>query len=250
MSGSLSPLTEWQRNELTGICGYWVAALSEAERNRGVTQILDAFHAWKQSQTDQHGMVRVVKMAGLISPPLDELRPADNVLPWQCAGPNVHDEIGLAFHVWLAKFAPFQALISEHGLAPIFALTGAMCWNEAQADSLIRINGFLTACLIAEAQYDAKHATKHRNSTRHLPKARRRRAEKSCAEAAARKVAARQMAIEYWLANPDASKKTVIDYLRRSGLFPSWKADSSFDSAIDGMKSKALVRLSSRRRQE
>jgi hypothetical protein len=243
-----SSLTDWERNELTGLCGYWLASVSEAKLMHCLSQVLDAFKGWKNSQTDSAGMVSVsVGGSGLLSWPMKtERRRASELEPWQCAGPDVSDDIALAFKLWLDNYDLFRQVLFEHGIPLIFAIVGVVSRQNATPQSLIRLNGFLSAWLMAESRENAKHAEKHRNSTRHLPKARATAADKKSRDAAGRQVKARQLAIAYWSQCPAASMKDVIKHLRTYGEFDGWKADSSFENAIKGMKTKALRSLDTR----
>ena len=228
--------TEWQRTQLTAVCGYWTATMSESQRNRCLSQILDAFDSWKEAQTDANGMVPVSSGGlGLLSPTVaSELRPASQTPPWECAGPHVRDRIDLAFHLWFENFAPFQQLISEHRLPVVFAITGAMTWRDAAPDSLVRLNGFLTHLLASEAHESAVDAAKHRNSTRHLPSARIVSAMNRSERSKDLFHKAHQMAVEYRRENPDADEDQIVRYLRKYDDFKVWKGESSLRRAIKG----------------
>jgi hypothetical protein len=242
------PLAEWERNELTSICVYWLQPHGSLEAQ--ISRIQKAFRRWKQDQTNADGMINVQGRVGLLALlQAEELRPASDVNAWECAGPDVSDGIGLAFKLWLDGYMPFLDVVLTDGLQQTFSLVGIMFIHDATRQSLIRLNGFLGSFLMLKARRDAEHAEKHRKSTRHLPKAREKSNQKRTERARELSAKAHQLAIDYRHNHPMADEDQIITYLQTFDDFKSWKGKSasSFKRAIRGPRNAMLRRLEIKR---
>jgi hypothetical protein len=148
LSGLGRRLTEYQRSALLEVVPFWTRKSSPELLRKIVGDTLSCFEYWKVSQADSAGRVKVFDpftMDQLSPYPDGKLTPAKGVTPWHCAGPFVQNEIDLAFKLWLDSDAPFDAVLNKYGTCQVFALCGGLAVRrkDVDADSLIRLNGFL-----------------------------------------------------------------------------------------------------------
>ena len=143
-----SLMLDHERDSLIAPCHRWVDRLSD-ETYRQPSEILDVFRGGsyvKPMLRSRQGCQR----RGWTAPrPLTEtLLPHGDVEPWQCAGPFVHNDIDLAFKLWLENDTDFTALLERHWLHDVFSVVGLWSIRTAERGSLFRLNGFLVSALI------------------------------------------------------------------------------------------------------
>jgi hypothetical protein len=150
-------LTDYDRQQLLEPCRYWTKHLRDDDVLVICCQILDAFDDWKLRQADTLGMItRALFPTGLLgavgwtsaemSSGRVKLEHIDSLEPWQCAGPFIHDDIDLAFKLWLNQDTAFALPLQRFGLERVLSAIGL--WSTgAEQSSLIRLNEFLVQAL-------------------------------------------------------------------------------------------------------
>jgi hypothetical protein len=244
-------LTEYQRSALLEVAPFWTRKSSPQLLRKIVGDILSCFEYWKVSQADAAGRVKVFDpftMDQLSSYPDGKLTPAKGVAPWHCAGPFVQNEIDLAFKLWLDSDAPFDAVLNKYGTCQVFALCGGLAVRrkDVDADSLIRLNGFLGKHLAVYADTasewviaNSKSSEQRRRQDEGLKTAREISAQKRSEKARQQHENIRRMAFEYFRSRPadpvDAAIAHVSKYVRLSR--------STIMATIKGVRAQALRSL-------
>ncbi|MDA1044830.1 MAG: hypothetical protein O3C57_06360 [Verrucomicrobia bacterium] len=210
-----------------------------------LSAVAKAFIAWKESVTDKDGLILVTERINtLLATPRERLVPADTVMPYQCAGPDVLNGIDLAFKLWLDGFNGFEEVLDTHGLVQTFALIGVLYGKEANVKSLLRLNRFLTEHLsnfthivVEIAEENMGKAKQQDKMLTGLSKGRetsaKRRKERSMEQTALLK----RMAAEYWMEHPAAKSTVVARYLK-----PRFHnlAISTIEARLKGVKTATL----------
>jgi len=251
LSGLGRTLTEYQRSALLEVAPFWTRKSSPELLRKIVGDILSCFEYWKASRADSAGRIRVfhpLTIDQLTSYPDGKLTPAKGVAPWHCAGPFVRNEIDLAFKLWLDSDALFGAILNKYGTCQVFALCGGLAVRrkDVDADSLIRLNGFLGKHRAVSADIASERVIENRKSSeqRHrqdegLKTAREISAQKRSVKARQQHENIRRMAFEYFRSRPadhvDAAIAHIGRYVRLSR--------STIMATIKGVRAEALRSL-------
>lgn len=220
-----SLLLDSDRVDLTEPCKFWLSEIPAKAQKQMVKDFFKAAEEWKLGQADENGLVLEYTknaLAGLLGgdPPLVKMVPAKDADIFRCAGPNVWNEIDLAFFLWIAKAESFERVLQTHGTAEVFSMAGMLAFPQADARSLIRLNQFLvsfmadfanSAVAIAKKSFPAGLAFERR--MKQLGDARNSSAKARSSAAKERKALLQQAAAEYRRANPAAKLDAIADYL-------------------------------------
>lgn len=226
MSQTMESLTEAQRELLTRPVWRWLARLSDEHQDALVREIADTFYAWQSRQADSAGRVAVYGRPVTLREAVARSRtiksvPVADATPWECAGPHITDELGLAVKLWTEEYPAFSHLISTHGLGTIFSLIGSWSIGTAAPASLIDLNALLVslmewelehARLVGSRAFQRASAAKLKAQERMI-RAQRLGAKKSHDDAIELHQKINTMADEYKDAHPHADRVAVLDYL-------------------------------------
>ena len=163
---------------------------------------------------------------GLLFPLSTEMRDYSELEPWQCGGPDVRNDIDLAYKLWLDDDAEFLRLIDKHGLGEVFAMIGVWSARTAAVGSLIRLNGLMTSLLQSEIVLARRAASTLLNSSRAAAAQKQQRMrDVQRARAVEQKESAerehgdmREMALQFAMDNPRASQPQIIAHLQSKGF--------------------------------
>ena len=248
LGGSLS---DHQRAALLEVAPFWMRNSSVEQMRIIVAEILSCFEYWKVSQADSAGRVKVfhpLTVDQLLSYPDGKLTPADGVTPWHCAGPFVQNEIDLAFKLWLDSDAPFDAVLNKHGTCQVFALCRgrAVRRKDVDADSLIRLNGFLGEHLAIYADFasewiikNSKSSDQRRRQDEGLKTAREISAQKRSEKARQQHENIRRMAFEYFRSRPADNVEAAIAHIGKYVRL----SPATIMATIKGIRAEALRSL-------
>ncbi len=250
-SGLGSTLTAYQRSALFKVAPFWTRKSSPEQLQIIVGDILGCFEYWKVSQADSAGRVMVfhpLTIDQLSAYPDGEMMSANGVAPWHCAGPFVRNEIDLAFKLWIDSDGPFEAILNKYGHCQVFALCGGLAVRrkDVDADSLIRLNGFLGEHLAVYADVasewviaNSKSSEQRRRQDEGLKTAREISAQKRSEKARQQHENIRRMAFEYFRSRPadhvDAAIAHIGKYVRLS--------PATIMATIKGVRAEALRSL-------
>ncbi len=227
LSGLGGTLTDYQRCALFEVAPFWTRNSSPEQLRKIVGEILSCFEYWKVSHADSAGQVKVfhpLTIDQLLSHPDGKLKPAKGVAPWHCAGPFVQNEIDLAFKLWLDSDAPFDTVLNNYGTCQVFALCGGLAIRrkDVEADSLIRLNGFLSEQLVVYADMasewiikNSKSSEQRRRQDEGLKTAREISAQKRSEKAKQQRENIRRMAFEYFQSRPADNVEAAIAHIRK-----------------------------------
>ena len=251
LSGLGGTLTDYQRSALFEVAPFWTRNSSPEQLRKIVGEILSSFENWKVSQADSAGRVRVfhpLTIDQLLSNPDGKLTAVKGVAPWHCAGPFVQNEIDLAFKLWLDSDAPFDTVLNNYGTCQVFALCGGLALrrNDVDADSLIRLNGFLGEHLAIYADFasewivkNSKSSEQRRRQDEGLKTAREISAQKRSENAKQQRENIRRMAFEYFRSRPADSVEAAIVHIRKYVRL----SPSTILATIKGIRAEALRSL-------
>ena len=251
LSGFGGSLTEYQRSALLEVATFWTRKNSPEQLRKITGEILSCFEYWKVSQADSTGQVKVfhpLTIEQLSSYPDGKLTRMKGVAPWHCAGPFVRNEIDLAFKLWLDSDAPFDAVINKHGTCQVFALCGGLAIRrkDVDADSLIRLNGFLSEHLVVYADMasewiikNSKSSEQRRRQDEGLKTAREISAQKRSEKAREQHENIRRMAFEYFQSRPADNVEAAIAHIGKYVRL----SPSTILATIKGIRAEALRSL-------
>ncbi len=248
LGGSLS---DYQRAALLEVAPFWTRNSSVEQMRIIVAEILGCFEYWKVSQADSAGRVKVfhpLTVDQLLSYPDGKLTPADGVAPWRCAGPFVQNEIDLAFKLWVDSDGPFEIILNKYGHCQVFTLCGGLAIRrkDVDADSLIRLNGFLGKHLADYADTasewiikNSKSSEQRRRQDEGLKTAREISAQKRSEKARQQREDIRRMAFEYFRSRPADNVEAAIAHIGKYVRLSS----STILATIKGVRAEALRSL-------
>ena len=251
LSGLGGTLTDYQRSALFEVAPFWTRNSSPEQLRKIVGEILSCFENWKLSQADSAGQVKVfhpLTIDQLLSNPDGKLTAVKGVAPWHCAGPFVQNEIDLAFKLWLDSDAPFDTVLNNYGTCQVFALCGGLALrrNDVDADSLIRLNGFLGEHLAIYADFasewivkNSKSSEQRRRQDEGLKTAREISAQKRSETARQQRENIRRMAFEYFRSRPADNVEDAIAHIRKYVRL----APATILATIKGIRAEALRSL-------
>jgi hypothetical protein len=251
LSGLGGTLTEYQRSALLEVAPFWTRKNSPEQLRKIMGEILSCFEYWKVNQADSAGQVKVfhpLTIEQLSSYPDGKLTPMKGVAPWHCAGPFVQNEIDLAFKLWLDSDAPFDAVLNKHGTCQVFALCGGLAIRrkDVDADSLIRLNGFLSEHLVVYADMasewiikNSKSSEQRRRQDEGLKTAREISAQKRSEKARQQHENIRRMAYEYFRSRPADNVEAAIAHIGKYVRL----SPSTILATIKGVRAEALRSL-------
>ena len=220
-------LTERQRADLFEVAWFWIHGNTEERQHIIVGEIFSCFEYWKTGQADSAGRVKMffpLTLDQLLEYPDGKLTPAHEVPACHCAGPFVQNEIDLAFKLWIDSDRPFEMILKKHGHCQVFALCGliALQRTHVNADSFIRLNGFLGKNLAAHATTaslwiieHAKTADQRHRQDEGLKTAREISAQKRSERARQAHEDIRRMAFEYFRSRPADNVEAAIAHIRK-----------------------------------
>ena len=246
-----STLSKYQRSALLEVAPFWTRKNSPEQLRKIIGEILSCFEYWKVSRADSAGRVKVfhpLTIERLSSYPDGKLTPMKGVAPWHCAGPFVQNEIDLAFKLWLDSDAPFDAVLKKHGTCQVFALCGGLAVRrkDVDADSLIRLNGFLGEHLAIYADFasewiikNSKSSEQRRRQDEGLKTAREISAQKRSEKAKQQHENIRRMAFEYFRSRPADNVEAAIAHIGKYVRL----SPATIMATIKGIRAEALRSL-------
>ena len=244
-------LTDSQRSALFEVVPFWTRKSSPEQLRKIEGEILSCFEYWKVSQADSAGQVNVfhpLTIDQLSSYPEGKLTPVKGVAPWHCAGPFVQNEIDLGFRLWLDSDAPFDAVLKKHGTCQVFALCGGLAIRrkDVDADSLIRLNGFLGEHLAIYADIasewiikNSESSDQRRRQDEGLKTAREISAQKRSEKARQQHQNIRRMAFEYFRSRPADNVEAAIAHIGKYVRL----SPATIMATIKGIRAEALRSL-------
>ena len=215
-------LLELERNEFIRPCGFWLRNVPVELQKEIAGEVLATFDQYKYSRADSEGFVTVHR--GFFGGLLDQGKvirvPIGEASTYECAGPFVHNDIDLAFKLWLDKFKPFEDLLDRHGWLAVFALIGIWSHKDADPRSLIRLNGMLTEqlagfALVANRLF-VEESSRNAKARWDAAQARKLGVESNKQRGIQAKRDMRLMADEYRRAHPSAKVPEICEHIREN----------------------------------
>jgi len=242
-------LFDFERDMLLVPARFWLRNTTSKDAHSVIKVVWAAFEAWKDTVTRADGRISIQAAAGLLTTGRKRLVKAADLHPHQCAGPQVGDEIGLAFKLWFEGFEPFTKVLDQYGLFVTFAVIGVACSKVALADSLLRLNGFLvehmsdvaTMAIDEVAKLEASEWTRKKHVAERAARAREASAKKRTETKARETELMKEMAADFLKYHPSASMEDAATYVNKK--FPKF-ARSTILFRIKGSKRRALEALS------
>src|SRR6266853_4616898 len=142
MLTEIGPIAEYDRADLLVPAIFWTRKMAKEQLRQIATDMYACFDQWKMGQADEKGQLEAFwpnTLALIAKYPNGIPRRATDVAPWHCAGPFVHNEIDLAFKLWLDSDPLFEALLEKDDLLKVFSICGLVTATEQQCrlESLI-----------------------------------------------------------------------------------------------------------------
>ena len=245
----LPPLDEYQRKSLLIPAIFWIRNTPTETANQIIAELSSVFDAWKETVTNKDGKVRVTTRGGLLFPSSSELLSESGIPAHRCGGPDITNDIDLAFKLWLDHFRLFEDLLERHGFTRVFAIVAMYSAKSASPDSLLRVSGLLCEHLSCFAAITADIATEqmgkaraHGRMTQGLSDGRLISAQRRTQARIQRDSQLKTMASDYFRNHPAATVQDAANYLKGFREFKNLSV-TTISTRIKGAKTAALQLL-------